>query len=83
MPSGHTDRVDGVSGGIASAGTAELNPDLTGPGGRGPGGVIRFAFWGRVSTEDNQDPKSSRGWQGHPRDGADRAARGPGHPRVL
>src|SRR5688500_187341 len=23
----------------------------------------RFAFAGRVSTEDNQDPKSSRAWQ--------------------
>lgn len=23
----------------------------------------RFAFYGRVSTEDNQDPTSSRGWQ--------------------
>jgi site-specific DNA recombinase len=23
----------------------------------------RMAFWGRVSTEDNQDPESSRGWQ--------------------
>jgi site-specific DNA recombinase len=23
----------------------------------------RVAFWGRVSTEDNQDPESSRGWQ--------------------
>jgi site-specific DNA recombinase len=22
-----------------------------------------MAFWGRVSTEDNQDPESSRGWQ--------------------
>jgi site-specific DNA recombinase len=24
---------------------------------------MRLAFWGRVSTEDNQDPESSRGWQ--------------------
>lgn len=23
----------------------------------------RFAFYGRVSTEDQQDPKSSRDWQ--------------------
>ncbi|HZU73752.1 MAG TPA: recombinase family protein [Acidimicrobiales bacterium] len=23
----------------------------------------RFAFYGRVSTEDHQDPESSRGWQ--------------------
>ncbi|MFC7646782.1 hypothetical protein ACFQX6_44175 [Streptosporangium lutulentum] len=25
--------------------------------------TIRFAFYGRVSTEDKQDPQSSRGWQ--------------------
>jgi hypothetical protein len=25
--------------------------------------VIRFASWGRVSTEDRQDPASSRAWQ--------------------
>ena len=25
--------------------------------------MIRFGFYGRVSTEDNQDPESSRGWQ--------------------
>ncbi|MFC5814148.1 recombinase family protein [Nonomuraea harbinensis] len=25
--------------------------------------MIPFAFWGRVSTEDNQDPASSRNWQ--------------------
>jgi len=25
--------------------------------------VTRFAFWGRVSTEDHQDPASSRAWQ--------------------
>ncbi len=25
--------------------------------------MIRFAFYGRVSTEDQQDPESSRGWQ--------------------
>jgi DNA invertase Pin-like site-specific DNA recombinase len=27
------------------------------------GDVVRFAFWGRVSTEDRQDPQSSRRWQ--------------------
>ena len=27
------------------------------------GQAIDLAFWGRVSTEDNQDPESSRGWQ--------------------
>jgi site-specific DNA recombinase len=25
--------------------------------------MIRFAFYGRVSTEDQQDPESSRAWQ--------------------
>jgi DNA invertase Pin-like site-specific DNA recombinase len=27
--------------------------------------MIRFAFYGRVSTEDQQDPKSSKQWQLH------------------
>ena len=26
-------------------------------------GRMRFAFYGRVSTEDQQDPEASRGWQ--------------------
>lgn len=25
--------------------------------------MIKFAFYGRVSTEDQQDPESSRAWQ--------------------
>ena len=25
--------------------------------------MIKFAFYGRVSTEDQQDPASSRSWQ--------------------
>ena len=25
--------------------------------------MIKFAFWGRVSTEDRQDPEASRAWQ--------------------
>ncbi len=25
--------------------------------------MIKFAFYGRVSTEDQQDPESSRNWQ--------------------
>ena len=29
----------------------------------GPGSTARFAFAGRCSTEDNQDPDSSRAWQ--------------------
>jgi hypothetical protein len=28
-----------------------------------PADGLRFAFYGRVSTEDHQDPESSRGWQ--------------------
>jgi site-specific DNA recombinase len=27
--------------------------------------MLRFAFYGRVSTEDQQDPESSRSWQLH------------------
>ena len=27
------------------------------------GNGVRFASWGRVSTEDRQDPESSRAWQ--------------------
>ncbi|MFE0457920.1 hypothetical protein ACFW1A_01505 [Kitasatospora sp. NPDC058965] len=27
------------------------------------GGALRFAFYGRVSTEDHQDPATSRAWQ--------------------
>ena len=26
-------------------------------------GLVRFAFYGRVSTEDQQDPEASRNWQ--------------------
>ncbi len=25
--------------------------------------TTRFAFWGRCSTEDRQDPEASRAWQ--------------------
>ena len=25
--------------------------------------AVRYAFYGRVSTEDNQDPDASRNWQ--------------------
>src|SRR5262249_56959756 len=28
-----------------------------------PGHIIRFASWERVSTEDRQDPESSRAWR--------------------
>lgn len=37
-----------------------LRPFATGP--PEPGG-LRFAFYGRVSTEDHQDPATSRAWQ--------------------
>ena len=30
---------------------------------QGDAPMIKFAFYGRVSTEDQQDPESSRGWQ--------------------
>ena len=33
------------------------------PGAEGAAPVLRFAFAGRVSTEDNQDPEASRNWQ--------------------
>ncbi len=33
------------------------------PGAEGAAPVPRFAFAGRVSTEDNQDPEASRNWQ--------------------
>ena len=32
-------------------------------GERGEPVPVRFAFYGRVSTEDNQDPEASRNWQ--------------------
>jgi DNA invertase Pin-like site-specific DNA recombinase len=31
--------------------------------GTGESNGLRFAFWGRCSTEDQQDPQASRGWQ--------------------
>lgn len=33
------------------------------PRDQAPGGRLRFAFYGRMSTEDYQDPVSSLGWQ--------------------
>lgn len=33
------------------------------PTGAGTASGLRFAFYGRVSTEDNQDPSASRAWQ--------------------
>jgi site-specific DNA recombinase len=38
-----------------------ITPAITGPRPAGP--VMRFASWERVSTEDRQDPESSRAWQ--------------------
>ena len=45
--------------------------------------TTRFAFWGRVSTEDNQDPESSRAWQITRGQDPDRAARRADRRRVL
>ena len=44
---------------------------------------IPFASWKRVSTEDRQDPESSRAWAARPRQVADRAARRGDRDRVL
>jgi hypothetical protein len=47
-------------------GTAPVDPDERRAAGSGPHAtapVRRFAFKGRVSTEDNQDPDASRNWQ--------------------
>lgn len=38
-------------------------PSSSSPGVDPPAPTLRFAFYGRVSTEDQQDPESSRGWQ--------------------
>ena len=46
------------NGNHAGRGIASREGDLT-----MPEQSIDVAFWGRVSTEDNQDPESSRGWQ--------------------
>src|SRR6266568_308005 len=40
-----------------------MNAALPDPGPQGRAPVRRFAFKGRVSTEDNQDPDASRNWQ--------------------
>ena len=40
-----------------------MNTALVNPGPQATGPVKRFAFKGRVSTEDNQDPEASRNWQ--------------------
>src|SRR5215472_15196315 len=41
--------------------TQTTTPSRQGPG--SAAGAIRFASWERVSTEDRQDPESSRAWQ--------------------
>lgn len=33
------------------------------PAGPSQAGGLRFGFYGRVSTEDHQDPAASRAWQ--------------------
>ncbi len=40
-----------------------MNAALLDPGPQATAPVRRFAFKGRVSTEDNQDPEASRNWQ--------------------
>src|SRR6266849_9268872 len=40
-----------------------MNAALLDPGPQATAPVKRFAFKGRVSTEDNQDPEASRNWQ--------------------
>ena len=50
----------GDAGGDVLASWAER---LSGRTGRREGGVLRFAFYGRVSTEDWQDPVTSRARQ--------------------
>src|SRR3989442_1150487 len=40
-----------------------MNAALPDPGPQATAQVRRFAFKGRVSTEDNQDPEASRNWQ--------------------
>ena len=50
----------GGAGGDVLASWAER---LSGRAGKRGGGVLRFAFYGRVSTEDWQDPVTSRARQ--------------------
>lgn len=57
-------------GGSSGGAVPGLRQDLTtegagrtAPRGNVPGGRARFAFLGRVSTEDNQDPQASCNWQ--------------------
>ena len=40
-----------------------MSATLPPPEAEGNAPVRRFAFNGRVSTEDNQDPEASRNWQ--------------------
>jgi DNA invertase Pin-like site-specific DNA recombinase len=40
-----------------------MNADRPDPGPQAAAPVKQFAFKGRVSTEDNQDPEASRNWQ--------------------
>ena len=45
------------------SGRAQVSAALLAPGPEDSAPVRRFAFSGRVSTEDNQDPDASRNWQ--------------------
>jgi DNA invertase Pin-like site-specific DNA recombinase len=61
----HRRRTDGAAAGIPAAAFAGLRGRFAAVAARrGQGGLImRFAFYGRVSTEDQQDPEASRNWQ--------------------
>lgn len=61
-------KASAVSGPIGSgAARGQLAAYACQPGARvnsaAPAGGPRFAFYGRVSTEDHQDPVTSRAWQ--------------------
>ena len=64
-----------VTGGDVLGSWAEK---LSGRAGKRARGVLRFAFYGRVSTEDWQDPESSRARQ---REQAEALVRG--HGRIV
>jgi hypothetical protein len=58
-------RAGGVNGTVSTAVGGEDGPAALTlePAGTLFPGAMRFGFWGRVSTEDHQDPHASRVWQ--------------------
>ncbi|MFF3877528.1 recombinase family protein [Streptomyces sp. NPDC001978] len=56
-----TDQSVGRSGMLATWASETARPSPGSEPGAPDG--LRFAFYGRVSTEDHQDPETSRGWQ--------------------